>query len=421
MVTRSQGLARAMLRRMGETGQPPERGALTVNAGTQDYLELLREEYLKPIAQAHANSTFKLVQAPFGGGKTHFLHCLRETAWQEGFITSVVGLSPKSCPFDMLATIYQAVVRELEAAPTTAYAECDHGIGDVLRAELDKRVAEYGVDQVRNWLTTELSRARIDNHSFRRAAVRFLEALLDKNGDHEWLLESYLRGETMERSELQPFGVREMIDEKNAFSFLKSLIQLFNAMGVPGLVLMFDEIDRIMSLTMRKRRTIADNLREMIDCCGQSFLPGLVFVYAVPPEFLTNLVPEYPALEQRLRGAERFATISPLSPLIDLDHLSLGTQDLLREIGLKLLELHNEAYSKNLDAGIQHANIDLLAHEMAERQLETGIRRTFVKTVIQVLWAQKKKEKTLALEDIRTLLDHQSAPPSELEDEEIFG
>ena len=74
------GLAGQILRRMGETGQQPERGALKVNVGTQEFLDVIRDEYLVPIRDARANSTFKLVQAPFGGGKTHFLHCLREMA-----------------------------------------------------------------------------------------------------------------------------------------------------------------------------------------------------------------------------------------------------------------------------------------------------------------------------------------------------
>jgi hypothetical protein len=77
-------LARHILMRLGETGQPPERGALEINVGTDHHLEALRREYLVPMRESGLNSTFKLVQAPFGGGKTQFLHCLREVAWQEG-------------------------------------------------------------------------------------------------------------------------------------------------------------------------------------------------------------------------------------------------------------------------------------------------------------------------------------------------
>ena len=126
-------LARSIVSRMGETGQPPERGALAVNVGTDDVLSVLREEYLVPMREAGRNSSFKLVEAPFGGGKTHFLYCLREVGWREGFATSIVDVSPEECPFDDTLRIYQAVVRQLELPPDSLAVVPDRGIDAVLR------------------------------------------------------------------------------------------------------------------------------------------------------------------------------------------------------------------------------------------------------------------------------------------------
>ena len=36
-------VARHIVQRMGETGQPPERNALAVNVGTDEYLDVLRK------------------------------------------------------------------------------------------------------------------------------------------------------------------------------------------------------------------------------------------------------------------------------------------------------------------------------------------------------------------------------------------
>ena len=47
---------------------------------------------------------------------------------------------------------------------------------------------------------------------------------------------------------------------------------------------LFDEMDRVMSLTAKRRMILADNLRELIDSTGQSRLPGMLWVYAVPPD-----------------------------------------------------------------------------------------------------------------------------------------
>ncbi len=414
-------MASRILRTMGETGQPPERGALLVNVGTEEYLDLLKEEYLLPIREARANSTFKLVQAPFGGGKTHFLMCFRETAWREGFLTSLVSVSPKECPFDDLVLIYKKVVSELEAPPEREEVEAEHGIGDVLRAEVEKRRAEAGEEALKEWIREEIALLRIENHAFRKAACLFMEAVLDGDSEREALLESFLRGEDVGASEVRSLGVRAVLEENNAFSFLKSLVQLFHGLGAPGLVLLFDEVDRVMSLTVRRRRTIADNLREMIDACGRSDLPGLVFLYAVPPEFMTTLVPDYPALEQRLRGASLFSTKSPMSPIIDLDRLPLGPEELFRKIGYRLLALFQAAHGDTLDEKIQKKNIQALAEEMSASQLESGARRGYVKALIQMLTEQKREgEKLLGPEEIASLAGSDGPIPPPLDGEEIF-
>ena len=74
----SPALARAILQRVGEIGQPPEVGIEYLNVGNERVLGILEREYIRPIAETGRGSSFKLVQAYFGGGKTHFLMCLRQ-------------------------------------------------------------------------------------------------------------------------------------------------------------------------------------------------------------------------------------------------------------------------------------------------------------------------------------------------------
>ncbi len=386
-------LARHILGRMGETGQPPERGALEVNIGTDHYLEALRSEYLVPMRETGLNSTFKLVQAPFGGGKTQFLHCLREVAWQEGFITALVGVSPQECPFDDLTRIYQAVARGLELAPAHWEEQHDLGIDSVLRAAVERRLAAHAREELRDWLSQEGMRAHVESHAVRRAAVLFMQAVLDHTREPEELLGDFLRGDRVSEAELREFGVREILEPATAFRFLRSIVQLLRFLEFPGVVMLFDEMDRVMSLTVRRRRAIGDNLRQMIDYCGQSALPAVMWVYAVPPEFLTNVVPEYPALEQRLRGAAHFAPESPVAPIIDLDALPLGPTELLRRIGYKLIELYGEAWpEQDLNRAVARENIDALAKELGEHMLEAGARRTFVKAAVRLLTTQGRGE-----------------------------
>ena len=416
-------LARHILGRMGETGQPPERGALEVNIGTDHYLEALRREYLMPMREMGLNSTFKLVQAPFGGGKTQFLHCLREVAWKEGFVTALVGVSPQECPFDDLPRIYQAVARNLELPPAHWEERHDLGIDAVLRAAVERRLQAHTPEELHDWLLREGLRAHIESHAVRRAAVLFMQAVLDRRPEQEELLADFLRGDRVVEAELREFGVREILEPATAFRFLCSIVQMLRFLDFPGVVMLFDEMDRVMSLTVRRRRAIGDNLRQMIDYCGSSTLPAVMWVYAVPPEFLISVVPEYPALEQRLRGAAHFAPESPVAPIVDLDTLPLGATELLRRIGYRLIELYCEAWpEQNLNRAIARENIDALAQELGEHMLEAGARRTFVKAAVRLLTTQGRGEQhVLTPEEIATAAGTAApGPQPPMGGEEVF-
>lgn len=421
-VTLSEATARHIIQRMGETGQPPERHALAVNVGTGELLDVLRSEYLDPIREHGRNSSFKLVQAPFGGGKTQFLHCLREVSWESGFLTALVGISPKECPFDDPEKIYAEVARKIERPPANLDEEPEPGLENVLRQVVEERVERHGAESVREWLRSEIGRAPIESRDFRRAAMLYMEAIVANDYDREDLLAAYLRGEGVTGADLAPLQIRESVDGTNAFRFLRSIVQLLRSLDMPGLVLLFDEMDRVMSLTVRRKRAIGDNLRQMIDHCGQSTLPALLWVYAVPPEFMTNVVPEYPALEQRLKGAARFSNVSPLQPIIDLDRLPLEASDLFEQIGGRLLDIYQLGFGHAFDPEIQRDNIRSLAVELGENQLESGTRRTFVKSLVHLL-GQQHREREMRLDDadIRQLATRtgQDLPPME-DEEDIF-
>jgi hypothetical protein len=407
-------MARHVLDRMGSTGQPPERGARHVNVATEELLEILRVEYLEPMKTSGRNSTFKLVQAPFGGGKTQFLHCLRELAWSEGFATALIGLSPKECPFDRPPAIYREVVRRIELPVADYDEETNPGLDRVLRQLALDQVNQVGADVFIKWLGTDFGRTNIESRAFGRAVKAFMEAVAIDDFESEELLGDYLLGHKIPSADLAPYRLRESLDDESAFRWLRSLVQSLAALRLPGVVLMFDEMDRNMSLSAGRRRAIGDNLRQMIDYCGQSLLPGVVWCYAVPPEFMDTIVPEYPALAQRLKGAVRFSRTSPMQPVIDLDHLPLGTTELLRALGKRLLDLTELAYDQKFDQDIQIPNIDGLATELGERSFESGTRRTFVKAVIALIEAQRREgESPLSLEEIREFAGLGSGAPTD--------
>ncbi len=403
-------MARHIIHRMGETGQPPERGALYVNVATNDTLEVLRQEYLVQIKDSGRNSSFKLVQAPFGGGKTQFLLSLREVAWQEDFATSRVDLSPRECPFDKPEKIYQAVASGLELAPTDLDEQPEPGIDVVLRTLARTRASENGQQAFIDWLRGEFEEAPVANRSYRKAVSAYMRAVLDHDFDRRDLLADYLRGTRVPASDLTELRIREQLSETNAFGFLKSLTQCLAELQVPGVVLLFDEMDRNLSLSPKRRIAIGDNLRQMIDQCGQATLPGVLWCYAVPPEFMTTIVPEYPALAQRLKSVSSVSTSNPLGPLIDLDRLGIGAVELMCILGRRLVSLYNIGFETALDGALQEKNIGLVAEEYGAMQFESGTRREFVKVAIQVLSDQHLAgERELTAADLRAFISPSGA------------
>ena len=396
-------LARDILARVGEIGQPPEVGIEHLNAGNLSLLRVLEREYVAPIANERRGSTFKLVQAYFGGGKTHFLYCVRGMVWRYGFASSVVGLSPEECPFDDPVRIYRAVAAELTWAPSDPLVAPSRGLEIALRTALEERVESAGKDAVLEWVGSELRRSAVDSPSYRNAVVGFARAVLEGDTEKEDLLAAFLRGEDMTLQEMRAVGVRELLTRQSGFRFIRSLCQCIQAMGAPGLYLCFDELDRNLSLPPRRRRAVADNLRQLIDLTGREALPGLICLYAVPPEFMRNVVVEYPALQQRLEGPSVLAERSPQAALIDLEQLDLAPFELLSAIGERLLTIYEVAHNRGLDPDMQRDNLRALASEVQSTSFEVAHRRAYVKAAVDLLNRQSVQEHPVVEADLREL------------------
>ncbi len=402
-------LARHILQRVGESGQPPERGIEHLNVGNEGLLSVLEREYLDPIARTGRGSSFKLVQAYYGGGKTHFLTVVRQLAWRRGMAAAVVGLSPQECPFDDAVRIYGAVARELTWPPADPAVLPARGIEHALRTAVETRLDEVGEDALLLWLERDFRRLPVDSTSYRRAVRAYARAVITDDPDVEEVAGAWLRGDSVGRDEARALGIRELLDRSNGFRFLRSLVQVLQHLGAPGMLLAFDELDRVLSLPSRRRRAVADNLRELIDLCGREALPGLLILYAVPPEFMREVVQEYPALQQRLEGPSTLSERSPQAAIIDLEHLDFSDQELLYRIGRRLLDLVEIARGVSLDPRVQEANLRGLAERLARQSFEVGHRRTFVKAAVEMLHDQAVEERLLSPDEVETLAGGEAA------------
>ncbi len=376
-------LARAIVNKLGSTGTPPEFGVEHFTVGLEPYLKVIEEEYLDGILRYNLSS-FKLITGNYGGGKTHFLYTVRDLAFRHNYCVAYVSLNPTECPFDKLELVYRGIAANLIAprpadAPTAVW---DKGIESVVRKwHDDQRKLHDRTDSLRKYLETLPT---TESTSYSNAVRGAFASLLAEDGEGFSDVIQWLKGEDVTKEVRVQHRISERIDKATAFRVLRSLIQWVHAIGYAGLVLLFDEAERGMSISSsRDKRRALDNLRQLVDECGNSRLPGAMVFYAVPDE---NLLLEgsggvYEALKQRLRTA--LNETNPVGVRINLEELGIEPAEFLKRLGARLAILFESAYELKLAEAKRDAIVRALADlAVSAFAFDVGYRRLFVVSVL---------------------------------------
>lgn len=406
-------LAKAVVHKLGSFGTPPEFGIEYFTVGLEPYLSVIEDEYLKDMLKYNLSS-FKLITGNYGGGKTHFLYSIRNLAWRHNYATSYVSLSPTECPFDRLELVYKRIVANITPP---------------LTQEMMHQPWETGIDVLfKHWYVYS-DRARhstsdiknCESSSFTNALKAALASLMADDDDEYSGVMQWLKGEDIPRELRLRHRISERIDRSTAFRMLRSLVQFVNTIGYSGLILLFDEAERGMSISStRDKRRALDNLRQLVDECGNSRLPGAMFFYAVPDE---NLLLEgsggvYEALKQRLRSS--FTRINPMGVKINLEDLGVSPGDFLTRLGEKLADLFQRAYDTNLDADVlSHSIKNTIEAALALQSLDISYRRIFVIGIIEVFQQIRERKMVIGTSDAQQILRSTVTMLSDKEKEEV--
>lgn len=394
-------LAIQIIEVLGQSGVPLSKGVSFYNVGNESLLNTIDAHYLGSYL-ADGGAVFKLVVGDYGSGKSHFLYCVQDRAWQRNFAVSKVDLSPKESPYDDQRRVYAAVASHIIWHELSNNGAEEHGLARFLEGTLRRLVETRGSDlqdptvaelpDVQALLET-VQNTSIDSLSFQKAILGFFNALLFQKELRQESLARWLQGDEVtpeDMRDLRTIGVTEKITKINAFKMLRSLCQTVRALGYSGLVLLFDEGDRMLSIGGKSEKVATDNLREVIDRCRED-LPGAMFMYAVPPDFVKSIIPKYQALDQRIRTAHYFSKSNPFSTHINLDHLDIPDSDLLMQIGYRLLPIFEVAYDIKMNSDFQAENIAVLSEAARRAYLDVSHRRLFIKSLIMEWYRQKEE------------------------------
>ncbi len=384
--------AKKAIESLRDSGQPPKLGASTLNVGTDHLLADLRKKYLDDhcasLEGEDGGGACKWIEADYGNGKTQVLRCVQEIRWEHNFVVGYVELSQDESPLDRPERVFSAAARSLQAQPNSPVdVDRTRGLNHVLEQLLDRKfpgvLSGLPDDGLRadaiDWVQQSFRNTPVESTALATAATVFLTAKLKGEPEREEIAKLYLRGEAIPLPELKKIGVFEKLDKSSAFRLLRSVTQLLQRSGLAaGTILLFDEARRTLSLMSTKSQKHAcENLLSVINHCNNGDFPGTLFLYAVMPEFFTNFVTAYPALQQRCGPATR-VNLNVVQGIKELD--------LLREIAKKVLAIHCAAYFWTPADGIPvDAQLDQIAKAALRQAMGTGSRRLLVKTTVQLL------------------------------------
>ncbi|TNF32500.1 MAG: hypothetical protein EP329_09870 [Deltaproteobacteria bacterium] len=361
-----------------------------ISVGIDDDLRVFEEEYFGEdgLLRHTDQGTFKLVEAYYGGGKTHYLRAVERLAHRHGFASAFIELNKDSCPLTRFDLIYSSVVKQL-TAPRPGHPNA-RGIGEIIRTWVEPP-ADWDGDSVQ-YAQSVLQKAGDLPLSSMRIAIQ-LAGLAVASGDSTTYDEVmvYLNS-GMIAPALKRKGVLEKVDVRSGSLAIRTLAVWLRQIGYPGLLLIMDEGDRSLSIANTKeRKTASNNLVQIInETLKGSDWPGVMFLYSIPgwTEFKSMLSADNQALDQRVRTTG-FPTLPP-APRIVLDDRYQDDGSKTRfcvALGERLLALFNAAgLSPKLSDGDGARIAERVARAVLRETVDVSFRRMFVKTFIKALY-----------------------------------
>ena len=373
------------------------------SVGIAKWIDRLAITYLQNLCKEHAH--FKVVLAPYGGGKTHFLMALGGKALSENYAVAYIPCGP-GVSLDKPLDIYHEFVKRLQL-PGQKYP----GIQPLLARIIEIKRRQIEEAQVpdpdfafEQWFKV-VSRQQHPENAFGRVIV---EALRDEyrpdtatSGEAAF---RWLQGDidTLTKEELASLRLAKVPLSARAElgrNMLMSLIKFTQEAGADGVVILFDEVETLFSARGKALLRVLSAMRILVDM--PTGIPGglpLLGVFSAVPDILEQLS-QYPALEQRLAVlGSSFQEGNDHASQLPLDKVESQTR-LLAEIGWRLVNVGTIATGHDFDINKQSKNAEVLARIAGDRNLEVNARRLFVKTWVNILNYQIQKGEQLFSEE----------------------
>lgn len=287
------------------SGVVPLKGSRLIQVGRAEEIEALAYS----IGQVRSGEgTTRFIIGDYGSGKTFFMHLVCQMAQEKKLVTMkadltpdrrlqgtqhrarrlysalITGMAVKGKPEKALATVVEkfvtAVKTEAESAGRPVLA--------VLRERLQTLGAHSGGPTFAKVIEAYWTAHEQGDEEVRAAALRWLQA--------EYAVKTEAR---------DLLGVREIIEDRTIFDYLKIMAVFVTMAGYKGLLVCLDELVNIYKLSHKGSRTANyEQILNIVNDTQQGQAPHLGFLFGGTPEFLTDEhrgLYSYEALKSRLR------------------------------------------------------------------------------------------------------------------------
>ncbi len=264
----------------------PSRFAVAQLGTTQFEIKLRFQEELDSLVEGKATSPL-VVAANFGAGKTHLLEYLQTLAERMNCVTSYVVVSPEM-PLGNAHVVLKAIAEGSRAPGRTGKAL------RALMADFSTSSPEYAA--LREWARSaglqDSFNAILHLYAEYRADETFRAQLLE-DVEGKVILKSLLQGRLKEIGQSAAYDLGSMKGSRKtpelAHERIRLLAQMFRAAGFHGVVILFDELERIAKFSLKQRAAAYQELawwQEAAQRSGGAILP----VFAMTEEFLDSYI-----------------------------------------------------------------------------------------------------------------------------------
>jgi hypothetical protein len=329
-------------------GEVPDVGLDRIGTGIDEHLAAFERE-LPRIARGDGRVRF--LRGDFGTGKTFFLKSFGARARSAGFATAYLRISYPELPLGKPIALYAAAARDLQTKHRTTGAFRETVDAWLYRAMERVGDPRYGTpvdptdpgfdDAVDRQLRTMLGSLFDEAAVYAQVVAAYSRALGEDRSEIARGLLQWLSGDEHVDAAVKRYAhVRGTLTALDAPAMFSGLVAMLTQSGTSGLVLLVDEVERVLRQPQNRRADAYRSLQNLIGALTTN-LRGVLLVVAGTTAFFEDRkgIRELEPLRQRIE-----TTFDDAYPDLDAVQLKLPPFDRGRliEVGRRIVTIFTD-------------------------------------------------------------------------------